>query len=88
MAGPKRLTTRGFGIAAARRREREAERATERQPDVAAAVPVASAAAGGAPAQNEPVALAPDQSTAPVNGSTAERARGDERPRNPNTPGA
>ena len=66
MAGPKSLVRRSLGAAAARRREREAERATERLSDGAPAVPVADAVAAPAPPQNRPVALAPDQSAARV----------------------
>jgi hypothetical protein len=72
MAGPKSVARRGLGAAAARRREREAERATERLSDGAPAVLVADAVAGPAPPQNRSVALAPDQSAARVRGSAAE----------------
>ena len=85
MAGPKSLARRGFGAAAARRREREAERTTERLSDMAPPVPMANAPTGGAPPQNQSVAPAPDQSAAPVRGSAGERAQGAETPQHSDT---
>lgn len=66
MIDPKELAKGGFGAAAARRREREAERATERHPDVAPAVPVADAVAGVEPRQSEAIAPAPERPTVPA----------------------
>jgi hypothetical protein len=88
MIDPKELAKGGFGAAAARRREREAERATERQRGTPSTLPVADALPGRAPAQDEPLMPAHDQPTTPVRDAALESASADKTTRRPDARGA
>lgn len=83
MIDPKELAKGGFGAAAARRREREAQRASERRGDVMSAVPVSDILPEPTPPQSEPAVAAAERPTAPVGEASPDAARPEDTTRRP-----
>jgi hypothetical protein len=83
MIRPKELARGGLDAAAARRREREAERATERLSDVVPPVPVADPLDGVKPRQSDATAPALEPPAVPAREAAQAAAPGDETTQRP-----
>jgi hypothetical protein len=83
MIDPKELAKGGFGAAAARRREREAQRATERRRDAMSPVPVSDTLPEGTSPRDVPAAPAPERPIAPAGEAASDATKPDETTQRP-----